>query len=450
MLAFLLAPILGQVKAPFSKAEVVEVFATPTAGWRGNVPLLLDLKSERSFAVKGAVARLAILKDGRTVGPPQRSYALSEKDPDNRRPYGLMSPRHQAWISADFDRTGLAPGMYVLSGRVVFDLTRNRRRWSQTKRIAPIRLWLSPEGKRVPHRFVLTSGAYYPESPGKPGYGEQVGHMREWTLEEETPAGRRYRVEGRAEPVFVPKDGHLFLTPLKEDPELRDLRQRFEEQVAWMFGGTWAWGTGPDPAYLSLWEAPANRPPRIRRIFRVAGVRRLTLGRGEETSWTRTSFLALDPLLVTLDMPPEARPTEGWITPDTPHETFYADNPGLEMEPKTYSGWHLVVAGAWDFGRRFSGKNPFDPMSRGEGRSAAWAEWQRFDRAILQQKPTVGMTSDHVAWARGWPSEFKTEAQMRALPIWRYATADSVERLEFQRYPYEGQRLARITIRRTQ
>lgn len=206
----------------------------------------------------------------------------------------------------------------------------------------------------------------------------------------------------------VPALPNLF--PLVEDAHLDALRARYEGRQVWAYGGFQVRCATGDPVVTGEFGTRASSSAVVRAIYRVhAGGIEIGAGGLRTVDTSPQAFSAFDPLVVVLT------PTRAF----TPASAAYGAPPGTTPPPEALvaelrrrCGTMFQMHGdAWDFERTYSLVAP-------ETMHPNWPPAMR--RAVLEGRVTAGMTRDMVAWSRGWPMEYGTTAELRALPTWLY------------------------------
>jgi hypothetical protein len=200
------------------------------------------------------------------------------------------------------------------------------------------------------------------------------------------------------------------LYPLVEDSHLDALRARYEGRQVWAYGGFQVRCATGDPVVTGGFGTRASSSAVIRAIYRVhAGGIEIGAGGLRTVDASPQAFSAFDPLVVVLT------PTDAF----TPATVAYGAPPGTLPSPdavraalRTRCGTMFQMHGdAWDFERTYSPRPP-------ETMHPTWPPVMR--RAVLDGRVVTGMTRDMVVWSRGWPMEYGTIAQLRAMPVWLY------------------------------
>jgi hypothetical protein len=336
------------------------------------------------------------------------------------------SPGHAASFLLRFHRNDLKPGMYqfrVSFPVVVHDLDTGERVRVPVARSFDYPTYLPPEPDRLPalaagQRFFCLpepdKELPYRDANGRPVPRRQIA-LRVLTLERAEPLpGQKplltFALEGFPGKVQLASAGGVTslpqLHPLVEDDDLRRLQARYEGKRVWPYGDFQASCITDSATASGSMGMGRSASFVLRRVVRLYGLG-MTLCIGPSGGLGNSEFLARNPLVVVLDEPRDIGFTGmAWSGSGMPDLT----EPGAGI-PKRCIGFYRHFADAWDVERAYS----LVPATRAHPERPA-AIHQAVKAGHLQK----GMTPDMVAWARGWPSEYGTMAEMRRWKNWRY------------------------------
>lgn len=235
--------------------------------------------------------------------------------------------------------------------------------------------------------------------------------------------GRRNRVRlvGASDVSSLPN-----LYPLAEDDHVDALRAKFEGRRVWAYGGFQVHCATGDPIATGGFWTRASSSAVIRAIFRVhTGGIEIGAGGLKAADAFRSAFSAFDPLVVVLTPTEEFKPTAA----------YSGGAPGTRQPPgvvKACAVMFQMHGDTWDFERTYSLQPP----------GTMHADWPpAMLRAVLDDRIVVGMTHEMVAWAKGWPIEYGTIQDLKAMESWRF---DDLRPLGY-RVHFKGGRVVRVS-----
>lgn len=333
---------------------------------------------------------------------------------------------HIARVEIVLQTDGLPPAMYLLRAVAIPDATDKATGQAVTIPMAKAstRVFIPPKPDKRPEmasgqRFICMpspeqrrKGPVYELVTGKPVTWERA-YFRIFTLHSAGGDGRghqqlAFHVDGISGDVryngALERGWPPGLTPVLDDAEVRRLRAKYVGRKVWGYGGLNAEVIALDPHSAGSTSLAVADPATVRSVVRLhLASQPMSIGPSEDES----GYLSEDPVLVILDVPDTAEWTSmSWFGPrdEDALETPLADR------ALAYC-WRF--SGSWDMERAYSLSSP--------GSGEHWLRSVR--RHILAGEITRGMTHEMVAWARGWPDEYGTAAEMGRLDTWRYDSA---------------------------
>jgi len=391
--------------------------------------------------------RLAVL-DHR--GEPVRAHARFEVAPGVSEVIQPSGQQHFTDVPLRFDPGDLPPALYTLQAQVTGVSAWHATTGSPLRVPEPrdsLRANVAPSPRRVPtlspgQTFLFVTPRQWNLTPRPNTFRDEGAAPVSWgelelkvvTLDKVThdPSADRllwFSVDGRRSRVRLRGEWDVSLLPnlypLLEDDRLDALRTKFEGRQVWAYGGFQVHCATGDPIATGGFWTRASSSAVIRRIFRIhAGGIEIGAGGLRAADAFPSAFSALDPLVVVLTPAEDFKPTAA----------YSGGVPGTRQPPgvlKACAVMFQMHGDVWDFERTYSLQPPWK----------AHADWPpAMLRAVLEDRLVIGMTHEMVAWTKGWPVEYGTIQDLKAMENWRF---DDLRPLGY-RVHFKGGRVVRV------
>ena len=218
-----------------------------------------------------------------------------------------------------------------------------------------------------------------------------------------------FRMEGFDKPLTLDGSGDPLQIPglpaVLWDDGVRNLRVKYLDKPAWVYGGT----LSSVSTYPDEWASVRIgniQPVIVRKILRLY-LHHVMLNVGPQIAAlggsTRSSFYTDCPLYVLADIG-----ERGTVTAATGAS---ADDMSKMMKRKVHLTGCQVMADEWQFERTFS-------LKSGISQHPDWSS--DMTQGVVDGKIKKGMSHAMVAWALGWPCEPSSKKSMMKWATWRY------------------------------
>jgi hypothetical protein len=219
-----------------------------------------------------------------------------------------------------------------------------------------------------------------------------------------------------------------FYIPTPGSDDVSSLVQHFAHRNLWVYGDhLFQCDESNNPGTVTIRD---HHPITVASIQRVPGVEWEPLGSHDgKYCWGYCSdygayFVAVDPLRVTLSLPPGSYQ-------NTSRGPFSLGDMPPNVTGRCPTAYQYV-ADAWDFERLFSTTDPRIPHPGWDPGLIA---------PMLSFQAVPGMTAEMTAFALGFPSEFGTVDELLGENVWQYYPGSTLDR----RATFEGGILTKIT-----